>query len=143
MNIHRSLRICIQDCLSEIGIHLLGTDRITLVGTTAVYLECEVFVLINLSDIIHNDFLQVLEVLLLNLKHRADPRDTENALKCLNHLIVIVIADCLHIDTSGFLGNLERSLYFFECYLDLVNQGILKQIPVLSLCSDLCILNQK
>ena len=116
-------------------------NRIVFICSPAVYLKCKMAIRISLSNIIDHDLLNMLKILIFNLKHRTDPGNAEHMLQSFNDLIIVIISLCLNINPASLLGCQKSSLYSAQSIFNLLNQSILKQIPVFSFCSDLCVLN--
>ena len=143
VNIHCHLRVCVQNRFAHVHVNLHGLLGIILAGTSRLHLEGTISIRIHICQILNYGLAKLFEALILHIDNRADTGNTEHLLQLLHSFLIIEIRQGIHEDSSLGLVNEELSLTFLQGMIDLVNQCILKQIPVFSLDSDFCVLNQK
>ena len=145
MNIDAGVRVLRQDIVAELGIDLCGAHRELLIGTGRAALEGQLTITVDLAEIREHLIADRAIVMgVLHLDHRADPDDTENVLKCIHGLFVVVVFRLRrYIDTSAFTGDTKLTLDALQLLPDVMHEGILEDITILPLRADLRILDEK
>ena len=108
-----------------------------------MHLKGLISVRINIGNVSDNSVTQLLKALILNIYHRTDAGNAEYLLQTFYCLIVVKFSLSIHIDPSLGFMNEESALSLFQGKLDLMTQGILKQIAILSFYTDFGIFYQK
>ena len=141
--IHFCLREGFQELLAQCRIDFHGKHGIVFSRSSRIDLKGIVSFRMCLAHERHHVFCQSLKAFILQPYHRADANDTKHMLQSIHGLIVIVITGTVHKDPCLILVNFKFSVDPFQCVADLTHQGILKEITVFSLDTDLSIFDQK
>ena len=88
-------------------------------------------------------FPQLLKAAFFHLHHGTDARYTEDLCQGPDHLIIVVVRLGIDVDAALLLLNGKGALHLLQMQPDLLHKGVLKDIAVLSLGSDLRIFDQK
>ena len=90
--IDAGVRVLRQDIVAELGIDFRGVHRELLVGTGRAALEAQLTITVDLAEIREHLIAdRTIVVGVLHLDHRADADDTEDVLKCIHGLLVVVV----------------------------------------------------
>ena len=98
--IHLHLGKRLQDHLSQIPVDLVRGHRILLVPSSGIHLKCNVLIRIDLVHVIPHMLLQVLIILVINLDHGADIRNTEYPFQGFHGVIIIIFPFCFYVNTA-------------------------------------------
>ena len=140
MDIHLRLRKCFQNHFSQIAVDLHGGLGISLPGTSRLYLERQVLIGVHLIHIRYDVFFEFLKPLVFHTHYRTDSYDAEHPLQVLHRVLIVVIALAVHIDSGLGLVHVKLAVHVLKGKPYLPDKRIFKQIPVLSLNSNLSVL---
>ena len=132
-----------EDRLADLLVDTHGIERIFLVQSSCVNLESGLFGRIFLLHESRCRFSELLDGHDRHFLDGADAGNTEHAAERLGNFTVFIVREALHEDSSVGPVHGKIALAGLERMLDLAHQRFLKDVAVLALDADLCILDQK
>ena len=141
VDLHR--RISHEDRLSELRIHLHGCQRIFLVHTSRLHLECGCASRMFFADVGNDIGAQLFDIPFFVNDDRADSHDPENMLQDIDRLVKIPVPSAVDINSPARLRNVKISVDARKERADPLCERILKKMTVVSLDADLAVFDQK
>ena len=141
VDLHR--RIGHEDRLSELRIHLHGRQRIFLVHTSRLHLECGCASRMLFADVGYDIGAQLFDIFFFVNDDRANSHDPEDMLQDIDRLVKIPVPSAIDINSPARLRDVKISVDARKERADPLCERILKKMTVVSLDADLAVFDQK
>ena len=142
-NIHLEVRESLKKIRSHIGADLRGLDRITFVRAARLDLESDLFVTVDLGNIVGHVLFDDLKVVVGDHLNGTDSPDTEDLLKLSDRSVIVEFFGTRQKDPALLPLNFEALGNTGEILIDPGAERFFKDVPVLALDTDLRVFNQK